>query len=50
MVTNEKMSSIKQTAVIEGDKPLNTHRRAAIIVGILFIFATVSAILGLSFY
>jgi hypothetical protein len=44
------MSSIKQTAVIEGDKSMHTHRRAAIIVGILFIFATVSAILGLLFY
>ena len=50
MVTNQKMSSIKQSAVLEGDKPLNTNRRTAIIVGILFIFATVSAILGLMFY
>jgi hypothetical protein len=50
MVTNQKMSSIKQSAVIEGDNPMPTHRRAAIIVGILFILATVSAILGLLFY
>src|SRR5687767_494108 len=50
MVTNEKISSIKQPAVIEGDKYMNTNRRAAIIVGVMFIFATVSAILGLLFY
>jgi hypothetical protein len=50
MVINEKMSSIKQTTIIEGDKHMHTNRRAAIIVGILFIFATVSAILGLLFY
>ena len=50
MVANEKMSSIKQTAVIEGDKHMHTNRQAATIVGVLFILATVSAILGLLFY
>jgi hypothetical protein len=35
---------------IEGDHAMNTHRRAAIIVGILFIAATVSAILAVIFF
>ncbi len=50
MVTNEKMSLIKQAALIEGEKHMNTNRQAATIVGVLFILATVSAILGLLFY
>lgn len=50
MVTNEKMSLIKQATLIEGEKSMNTNRQAAIIVGVLFILATVSAILGLLFY
>jgi uncharacterized protein DUF4386 len=44
------MISTKRTAGIEGDKDMNTNRRAAAIVGVLFIFATVSAILGLLLY
>jgi len=44
------MISTKRTARIEGDKATNTNRRAAIFVGVMFIFATVSAILGLLFY
>lgn len=50
MTTKENMSSIKQTAVIEGDKHMHTNRQAATIVGVLFILATVSAMLGLLFY
>jgi len=50
MATNERMSSIKQTAVIEGDKHMNTNRQAATLVGVLFIIAAVTAILGLLFY
>jgi Domain of unknown function (DUF4386) len=50
MVTHERINSIKQTAVIEGGKPMNTNRQAATLVGVLFIIATVTAILGLLFY
>ena len=32
MATNERMSSIKQTATIEGDKHMNTNRQAATMV------------------
>jgi hypothetical protein len=44
------MISTKRIAGIEGDKDMRTNRRAATIVGVLFIFATVSAIMGLLFY
>jgi hypothetical protein len=44
------MISTKRIAGIQGDKDMNTNRRAAAIVGVLFILATVSAILGLLFY
>jgi hypothetical protein len=44
------MISTKRIAGIEGDKDMRTNRQAATIVGVLFIFATVSAILGLLFY
>ena len=44
------MNTIRKTTVSEKDKPVDTHRQAATIVGIMFIFATVSAILGLLFY
>ena len=44
------MNFNRQSAIIEGDKHMHTNRRAAAIVGVLFIFATVSAILGLLFY
>src|SRR5688500_833677 len=50
MSTNERMSSIKQTATMKGNKHMNTNRQTAIFVGVLFILATVSAILGLYFY
>lgn len=44
------MNTNRKTTVNEKGMPVDTHRQAAIIVGILFIFATVSAILGLLFY
>jgi hypothetical protein len=44
------MNTNRQTVVIKGDNDMQSNRRAAIIIGILFIFATVSAILGLVFY
>jgi hypothetical protein len=44
------MISTKRTAGIEGDNDMTTNRRAAASVGVLFIIATVSAILGLLFY
>src|SRR5215216_2753848 len=54
MATGERMNSIKTTATMEGDKHVNTgtntHRRAAATVGVLFILATVSAIIGLGLY
>jgi hypothetical protein len=43
------MNTTKQTAT-KGDKHMNTNRQAARIVGVLFIIATVTAILGLLFY
>src|SRR5690349_6156580 len=44
------MSSTDQTAVIAGRKHIHTHRQAATIVGVLYILAAVTAILGLMFY
>jgi hypothetical protein len=44
------MNTNRKTRVSEKDKPMDTYRQTAIIVGVLFIFATVSAILGLLFY
>jgi hypothetical protein len=44
------MNTNKKTTVSEKDRPMDAHRQAATIVGVLFIFATVSAILGLLFY
>ena len=44
------MNTNRKTRISEKDKPMDTHRQTAIIVGVLFIFATVSAILGLLFY
>jgi len=44
------MNTNRKTTVSEKDKPVDTHRQAATIVGMMFIFATVSAILGLLFY
>ncbi|HMN31446.1 MAG TPA: DUF4386 domain-containing protein, partial [Caldilineaceae bacterium] len=43
------MKTTKQTTTT-GDTQVKSNRQAATIVGILFIFATVSAILGLYFY
>lgn len=44
------MISTSQTTEIEGDKLMHTGRRAAIIIGIFYILAAVTAILGLMFY
>jgi hypothetical protein len=44
------MISTKQTTVIEGGKQMNTNRQAATIVGVLFILAAISSILGLILY
>ena len=44
------MNTNRKTTVSEKDNPLDTHRQAATIVGVLFIFATVSAMLGLLFF
>jgi len=44
------MNTNRKTLVSEKDKPMDTHRQAAIIVGVMFIIATVTAILGLLFY
>jgi Domain of unknown function (DUF4386) len=44
------MNTNRKTTVSEIDKPMNTHRQAATIVGVLFILATVSAMMGLLFY
>jgi hypothetical protein len=41
------MTSTKQTAVIEGAKPLPANRQTAVFVGVMFILATVSSMLGL---
>ena len=50
MATGERMNSIKETAAMEGGKHMDTDRKTAITVGVLFIFASASAILGLVFY
>lgn len=44
------MHTTNQTAVIEGDKQTHTHRQAATIVGVFYILAAVTAILGLILY
>ena len=41
------MTATMQTPVTEGDKQMYTSRQAAAVVGVLFILATVSAMLGL---
>jgi hypothetical protein len=48
--TGDKHMNITNQATTTGDKHMNTNRQNATIVGILFILATVSAILGLYFY
>lgn len=48
--TNERKNSINTTATTEGDYQMKTDRKAAITVGIMFILASASAILGLLFY
>ena len=44
------MDRHRGATVSEGGQPVNTHRRAATVVGIMFIIATVTAILGLLMY
>jgi hypothetical protein len=44
------MNANRKTTVNEKGMPVDTHRQAAISVGVLFIFATVSAILAVLFY
>lgn len=44
------MNSTKQTTSIQGDNHVKNNRQRATFVGIMFILATVSAILGLLFY
>jgi hypothetical protein len=44
------MNSDRGATISEGGQPVNTHRRAATVVGIMFIIATVTAILGLLMY
>ena len=44
------MNTTMQTAVSKGDKHMYTNRQSAALVGVLFILATVSAILGLLLY
>lgn len=44
------MNTVRSTAVRDENSAVTTDRRGAAIVGILFILATVSAILGLIFY
>ena len=44
------MHTTKQTAGIEGEKHMHTSRQAATIVGVLYILAAVTAILGLILY
>ena len=41
------MTSNRRTAGIQGDNAMNTDRRGAVLVGIMFILASVSAMLGL---
>jgi hypothetical protein len=47
---DKRLNTNRKTTVSEKDKPMNTHRQAATIVGVLFILATVSAMLGLLFF
>jgi len=44
------MNRTKQTTSIQGDNHVKSNRQSATFVGIMFILATVSAILGLLFY
>jgi hypothetical protein len=46
----QTMNINRKTTVSEKNKPMNTHRQAATVVGVLFILATVSAMLGLLFF
>ena len=41
MATNERMNSIKQTAVIEGDTHMNTNRQTATIEGDTMTFLAI---------
>jgi hypothetical protein len=44
MSTNERINSINDTSVIEGDKQVNSSKKNAVITGVLFIVATVAAL------
>jgi hypothetical protein len=54
MAANERMSSIKQSATMKGDKPMNTHRQAAttvasprkiaIAAGVLYLITHVTSV------
>jgi hypothetical protein len=44
------MNTVEQAAFLKGDKHMQPNRQAATLAGILFIIATVTAILGLYFY
>jgi hypothetical protein len=44
------MNTDRQSAVSEAGKPVNTDRRSATFVGIMFILATVSSMLGLFYF
>lgn len=44
MATNERINSINNTSVIEGDKQMSSSRRNAVITGVLLIVATVAAL------
>ena len=60
MVTNEKKSSIKQTAVIEEDKSMHTNRQAAprvassrkiaMVTGVFFLITIIASIPALVLY
>lgn len=44
------MTFTKRAAGSEGDQAVHTHRPAAVIIGVLFIFASLSAILAVIFF
>ena len=50
MENDERMNSIKQTAVIARDKLIQTSQRTAKIIGVFYILAAVTSIIGLLLY
>ena len=44
------MQNTMQTTIIAGDEHRRTHRQTATMVGIFYILAAVTAVLGLAFY